>query len=61
MTIEIHKCHFVAMYGAVGVKQGVPAKQLSGTIQNDIPKEYEARNTYIFPPRGSMRLDYRHL
>jgi methylmalonyl-CoA mutase N-terminal domain/subunit len=56
MTINATSAILLAMYRAVGVKQGVPAKQLSGTIQNDILKEYEARNTYIFPPRGSMRL-----
>jgi methylmalonyl-CoA mutase N-terminal domain/subunit len=38
------------MYRAVGVKQGVNPRQLAGTIQNDILKEYEARNTYIFRP-----------
>jgi methylmalonyl-CoA mutase N-terminal domain/subunit len=44
------------MYIAVAEKQGVPADQLRGTIQNDILKEYAARGTYIFPPRPSMRL-----
>jgi len=56
MTINATSAILLAMYRAVGVKQGVPAKLLSGTIQNDILKEYEARNTYIFPPQGSMRL-----
>jgi methylmalonyl-CoA mutase N-terminal domain/subunit len=41
---------------AVGKKQGVPASELRGTIQNDILKEYLARGTYIFPPAPSMRL-----
>jgi methylmalonyl-CoA mutase, N-terminal domain len=56
MTINATSAILLAMYRAVGVKQGVDARQLSGTIQNDILKEYEARNTYIFPPKGSMRL-----
>lgn len=56
MTINATSAILLAMYRAVGIKQGVPAKLLSGTIQNDILKEYEARNTYIFPPQGSMRL-----
>ena len=45
-----------AMYIAVAEKQGVPADQLRGTIQNDILKEYAARGTYIFPVKPSMRL-----
>ncbi|MBP9091098.1 methylmalonyl-CoA mutase [bacterium] len=56
MTINATSAILLAMYRAVGVKQGVSAANLSGTIQNDILKEYEARNTYIFPPKGSMRL-----
>lgn len=56
MTINSTSAILLAMYRAVGVKQGVNPRQLTGTIQNDILKEYEARNTYIFPPRGSMRL-----
>ena len=44
------------MYIAVAEKQGVPASELKGTIQNDILKEYAARGTYIFPPKPSMRL-----
>jgi methylmalonyl-CoA mutase N-terminal domain/subunit len=44
------------MYVAVGEKQGVPPEKLSGTVQNDILKEYIARGTYIFPPGPSMRL-----
>ena len=56
MTINSTSAILLAMYRAVGVKQGVNPRQLAGTIQNDILKEYEARNTYIFPPRGSMRL-----
>jgi len=56
MTINATSSILLAMYRAVGVKQGVDAKLLQGTTQNDILKEYEARNTYIFPPTGSMRL-----
>jgi methylmalonyl-CoA mutase N-terminal domain/subunit len=44
------------MYIAVARRQGVEARQLRGTIQNDILKEYIARGTYIFPPQPSMRL-----
>lgn len=56
MTINATSSILLAMYHAVGKKQGVDPKTLNGTIQNDILKEYEARNTYIFPPNGSMRL-----
>ncbi len=56
MTINSTSSILLAMYRAVGKKQGVSPAQLQGTIQNDILKEYEARNTYIFPPAGSMRL-----
>jgi methylmalonyl-CoA mutase N-terminal domain/subunit len=45
-----------AMYCAVADKQGVPREKLTGTIQNDILKEYVARGTWIFPVRPSMRL-----
>src|SRR5437763_14486362 len=45
-----------AMYLAVAEKQGVDWAKLSGTIQNDILKEYIAQKEYIFPPRPSMRL-----
>ena len=56
MTINAPASVLLAMYIAVAEKQGVPADQLTGTIQNDILKEYAARGTYIFPPRPSMRL-----
>jgi methylmalonyl-CoA mutase N-terminal domain/subunit len=46
----------LAMYLAVAEEQGVPWEQVSGTIQNDLLKEYMARGTYIFPPRQSLRL-----
>ena len=56
MTINAPASVLLAMYIAVGEKQGTPADQLTGTIQNDILKEYAARGTYIFPPKPSMRL-----
>jgi len=56
MTINAPAAILLAMYIAVAEKQGVPANKLSGTIQNDILKEYIARGTYIFPPKPSMRL-----
>ncbi|HSN26821.1 MAG TPA: methylmalonyl-CoA mutase family protein [Kofleriaceae bacterium] len=56
MTINATAATLLALYIAVGEEQGVPAKDLRGTIQNDILKEYIARGTYIYPPAGSMRL-----
>lgn len=56
MTINAPASVLLAMYICVGEKQGVPIEKLSGTIQNDILKEYIARGTYIFPPKPSMRL-----
>ncbi|MBM3274223.1 MAG: methylmalonyl-CoA mutase family protein [Candidatus Sericytochromatia bacterium] len=56
MTINAPAAVLLAMYQAVGEKQGVDPAKLSGTTQNDILKEYIARNTYIFPPGPSMRL-----
>ncbi|MBM4249083.1 MAG: methylmalonyl-CoA mutase [Euryarchaeota archaeon] len=56
MTINSPASVLLAMYVAVAEGQGVAPGQLSGTIQNDILKEYAARNTYIFPPDFSMRL-----
>ncbi|MGC5324455.1 acyl-CoA mutase large subunit family protein [Brevibacillus sp. SYSU BS000544] len=56
MTINAPASVLLAMYIAVGEKQGASSAQLSGTIQNDILKEYIARGTYIFPPKPSMRL-----
>ncbi len=56
MTINATASYLLACYIAVGEKQGVPAAKLSGTIQNDILKEYIARGTYRFPPTESMRL-----
>ncbi len=56
MTINAPAAVLLAMYVAVGKKQGVEPEKLRGTIQNDILKEYVARGTYIFPPKPSMRL-----
>src|SRR5579871_2991898 len=56
MTINSPAAVLWAMYLAVAEKQGVAWTQLSGTIQNDILKEYIAQKEYIFPPRPSMRL-----
>lgn len=56
MTINAPAAVLLAMYIAVGKKQGVPLEKLRGTVQNDILKEYIARGTYIYPPGPSMRL-----
>ncbi len=56
MTINAPASVLLALYIAVGEKQGILKNKLSGTIQNDILKEYIARGTYIFPPKPSMRL-----
>lgn len=56
MTINAPASVLLAMYIAVGEKQGVARKDLEGTIQNDVLKEYIARGTYIFPPKPSLRL-----
>ena len=56
MTINSTAAILLAMYIAIGEKQGVAPEKLRGTIQNDILKEYVARGTYIFPPKESMRI-----
>ncbi len=56
MTINAPAAVLLAMYIAVGAKQGVSPEKLTGTIQNDVLKEYIARGTYIFPPAPSLRL-----
>lgn len=56
MTINAPAGVLLAMYIAVAKRQGADMRQLRGTIQNDILKEYVARGTYIFPPAPSMRL-----
>jgi methylmalonyl-CoA mutase N-terminal domain/subunit len=56
MTINAPAAILLAMYIAVAEEQGVSLKNLRGTIQNDILKEYSSRGTYIFPPKPSMRI-----
>jgi methylmalonyl-CoA mutase, N-terminal domain len=56
MTINAPANVLLAMYVAVGQKQGVDQARLGGTVQNDVLKEYVARGMYIFPPKPSMRM-----
>jgi methylmalonyl-CoA mutase, N-terminal domain len=56
MTINATAALLLLLYQLVAAKQGVPKEQITGTVQNDILKEYAARGTYIFPPQPSMRL-----
>ncbi|GCE05467.1 acyl-CoA mutase large subunit family protein [Dictyobacter aurantiacus] len=56
MTINATASILLALYVAVAKKQGADPRKLSGTIQNDLLKEYTARGTYIYPPRHSMRI-----
>lgn len=56
MTINAPASVLLALYIAVAEKQGIGKDKISGTIQNDILKEYVARGTYIYPPKASMRL-----
>ncbi|MFQ5711423.1 MAG: methylmalonyl-CoA mutase [Candidatus Geothermarchaeales archaeon] len=56
MTINATAPILVAMYIAIGEKQGVESRELRGTVQNDVLKEYVARGTYIFPPKPSLKL-----
>ena len=56
MTINSTAAMLLLLYQLVAEKQGVPAGKITGTVQNDILKEYAARGTYIFPPEPSMRL-----
>ncbi len=56
MTINSTAAILLAMYVAVAKKQGADLRKISGTIQNDILKEYIARGTHIFPPESSLRL-----
>src|SRR5579864_2037932 len=56
MTINATASILLALYIAVAKKQGVELRQLSGTVQNDVLKEYIARGTYIYPPEYSMRI-----
>lgn len=56
MTINAPASTLLLLYQLVGEKQGVPGSALTGTIQNDVLKEYIARGTYIYPPAQSLRL-----
>jgi methylmalonyl-CoA mutase, N-terminal domain len=56
MTINASGFILLAFYVALAKKQGADLKKISGTIQNDILKEYAARGTYIYPPKPSMRI-----
>ena len=56
MTINSTAAILLALLIVTAEKQGIDIKKLSGTIQNDILKEYIARGTYIYPPKPSMRI-----
>jgi len=56
MTINSTAAILLLMYELVAEEQGVPSSAISGTIQNDLLKEYIARGTYVYPPRPSMRI-----
>src|SRR6478609_6697897 len=56
MTINSTASTLLSLYLVVGESQGISPRQLRGTTQNDILKEYIARNTYIYPPKPSIRL-----
>ena len=56
MTINATAAILLALYAAVATRHGTPLDTLSGTVQNDILKEYVARGTFIYPPRPSLRL-----
>ncbi|MFJ6937003.1 methylmalonyl-CoA mutase [Streptomyces sp. NPDC101132] len=56
MTINAPAAVLLLLYQLVAEEQGVPADRLTGTVQNDVLKEYIARGTYIFPPKPSLRL-----
>ena len=56
MTINSTAIILLALYVGVARRQGVPLEKVTGTIQNDILKEYIARGTYIYPPRHSLRI-----
>ena len=56
MTINSTAAILLAMYFTMAKKQGADLRELSGTIQNDLLKEYAARGTYIYPPKHSMRI-----
>jgi len=56
MTMNGAVLPIMAFYIVAAEEQGVPTAKLTGTIQNDILKEFMVRNTYIYPPEGSMRI-----
>jgi methylmalonyl-CoA mutase, N-terminal domain len=56
MTINATAAILLALYVAVADERGIPRASLSGTVQNDVLKEYIARGTYIFPPAASLRI-----
>src|SRR5437762_3927552 len=56
MTINATASMLLLLYQLVAEKQGCPPEKITGTVQNDVLKEYAARGTYIFPPKPSMRL-----
>src|SRR6202162_6703318 len=56
MTINATASILLALYVAVARRQGADVRQLSGTVQNDVLKEYIARGTYIYPPAQAMRI-----
>lgn len=56
MTINASASIILSMFLAVAQKRGIPFDKLSGTIQNDVLKEYIARGTYIYPPKPSLRI-----
>jgi methylmalonyl-CoA mutase N-terminal domain/subunit len=56
MTINATAIILLAMYVAVAKEQGADVRKVSGTVQNDVLKEYVARGTYIYPPRASLRI-----
>ena len=56
MTINAPAAVLLLLYQLAAEEQGIPASQLTGTIQNDVLKEYIARGTYIYPPQPSLRL-----
>jgi methylmalonyl-CoA mutase, N-terminal domain len=56
MTINATAAILLALYAAVARRRGIPIDRLSGTVQNDVLKEYIARGTYIYPPQASLRI-----
>jgi methylmalonyl-CoA mutase, N-terminal domain len=56
MTINATAAILLLLYELVAEERGIPADRISGTVQNDILKEYAARGTYVYPPRQSMRI-----